>query len=647
MFNGDDAWSYTPSDNDIDDHINALETEEFSNLSEENLRTLVKSFSESLHHRRAHLSLLYNLKDIENKDQLVQDIQNGIQSLEHDVKCLNSELEGRKIIKNTKHDEFIFPKISENDDDTLDLTLLKQLIGNHFNCDDKLTFKSQYNALVHYSKSVALNSKQINQIFTIMLKGPSLEYYTSLDPDLPLKVKIRNLLTVYSYRSSVGDRLHDLETFSRRPFEALDSVYLRLISILESTASLVPPASRVGRSEHILSYAIYNLSLPAARHRLTKFRAEKTLNGQFLTSKELLKAAIRFEEGLTNKGHEPTPLCLKDPFINPGEASKERTPYGSRFMDQVTPTKTEREGIAPDPQPIPQFWENQDRSPYPNQVNNDLKKDIQELSQQVDQLSKAYSKKLNINREDSPRPMVAESHGIEEATIPPTGRPNEKQDHKLDDILESFLLAQYNFYKNFNYSAGPEPRNPSYLRFARWGSNYVKETSPDQYRREYGENRYGRNHPPQNLTPPRHYSFSPQPGGYENARRGYGTMPKNFRSPISNNGRDESRRYPQPKRLRFSEFLKQQRSNTDDELNMESGQQMRFNSGENGGVKAPEGFGKENRTRFVRNQRGEKREREGATDSARSNDTINRASSTNSVGAIPMPNSGFQTLPPN
>ena len=109
MFNGDDAWSYTPSDNDIDDHINALETEEFSNLSEENLRTLVKSFSESLHHRRAHLSLLYNLKDIENKDQLVQDIHNGIQSLEHDVKCLNSELEGRKIIKNTKHDEFIFP----------------------------------------------------------------------------------------------------------------------------------------------------------------------------------------------------------------------------------------------------------------------------------------------------------------------------------------------------------------------------------------------------------------------------------------------------------------------------------------------------------------------------------------------------------
>ena len=29
MFNGDDAWSYTPSDNDIDDQLNALETEEF------------------------------------------------------------------------------------------------------------------------------------------------------------------------------------------------------------------------------------------------------------------------------------------------------------------------------------------------------------------------------------------------------------------------------------------------------------------------------------------------------------------------------------------------------------------------------------------------------------------------------------------
>ena len=135
-------------------------------------------------------------------------------------------------------------------------------------------------------------------------------------------------MTVYSYRSSVGDRLRDLESFERKPFEALDSVYLRLSAILNSTASLIPPASRVGRAEHVLSHAIYTLALPAARHRLAKFRSEKTANGQFLTSKELLRAAIRFEEGLANNRSGSVPLSFKDPFINPGEMGKSMTnPY--------------------------------------------------------------------------------------------------------------------------------------------------------------------------------------------------------------------------------------------------------------------------------------------------------------------------------
>ena len=80
-------------------------------------------------------------------------LQVGMHSLENDIKCLKLELDGRKSVKSKKCDEFIFPTISNHEDDTLDLTLLKQLIGPNFNGEDKLMFKSQYNALVHYSKS--------------------------------------------------------------------------------------------------------------------------------------------------------------------------------------------------------------------------------------------------------------------------------------------------------------------------------------------------------------------------------------------------------------------------------------------------------------------------------------------------------------
>ena len=197
-------------------------------MSEENLTTLMRSFNEMLQQKKSHLSLLCSLKECENKEELVGDLQQGVHSLEHDIKCLASELDGRNLVKSKKGDEFQFPTIAVNDEDALDLTLLKQLIGPNFNGEDPLKFKSQYQALCHYSKTTPLSIRQINQIFTLMLKGAPLQYYTSLDPNLALKEKIRNLLTVFSYRSSVGDRLRELEQFERKPYEPFDSVYLRL-----------------------------------------------------------------------------------------------------------------------------------------------------------------------------------------------------------------------------------------------------------------------------------------------------------------------------------------------------------------------------------------------------------------------------------
>ena len=111
MFSADEVWSYSPSDMDLNEHVSSLEGEDFTSLSEENLRTLVRSFSETLRQRKSHLSLLYNLKDCENRDELVEELRGGIQSLEHDVKCLRSELETRKMVKSKKTDEFEFPTI--------------------------------------------------------------------------------------------------------------------------------------------------------------------------------------------------------------------------------------------------------------------------------------------------------------------------------------------------------------------------------------------------------------------------------------------------------------------------------------------------------------------------------------------------------
>ena len=93
MFSAYEVSSYSPSDMDLNEHVSSLEGEDFTSLSKENLRTLVRSFSKTLRQRKSHLNLLYNLKDCENRDELVEELRGGIQSLKHDVKCLGSELE--------------------------------------------------------------------------------------------------------------------------------------------------------------------------------------------------------------------------------------------------------------------------------------------------------------------------------------------------------------------------------------------------------------------------------------------------------------------------------------------------------------------------------------------------------------------------
>ena len=641
MFSAEETWSYAQSDVDLNEHISTLEGEDFTNLSEENLRTLTRSFSETLRQRKSHLNLLFNLKDCQNKDQLVEELQEGIHSLEHDIKCLGSELEGRKLVKSRKSDEFIFPTVTDNDNENLDLTLLKQLIGPNFDGENKLMFKSQYDALVHYSKSTPLNVRQLNQIFTLMLKGQALQYYTSLDPSLPLKTKIKNLLTVYSYRSSIGDRLRDLECFERKPFEALDSVYLRLSSILDSTASLISPASRVGRSEHVLSHAIYSLSLPAAKHRLAKFRSERTSNGQFLTSKELLRAAIRFEEGLPNNRGDSVPLSFKDPFINPGEVSKE----GKRAGIDVNPPSTS--GMARHSnedmlqrEPVPLFWADGKKP----SAEEDLKNDIKELSHRIDQLSKSYNEKLQVSA--NANAAAAETHAVDEEPVS-NPKPALGTEPKLTDtFLTQFLHAQYNFYKNFDYASAPEPKNPSYLRYAKWGSNYVKEMNPDQFERGFEGRRYGGGYPSQRSPPTRSFGFGRQPENYDNSSRTYGTMPKDFRSQAGNNSRDTPRRFPQPKRLRFSEYLRRQNSSgSEGSSGALTPQNESMAGGRNNGRMSNDG-NHVNGSHFDQSQRGSKRQLDvdnmGPSHLRTSDRTVN---STGHIPNAPL-GTGFQPMPP-
>ena len=172
-----------------------------------------------------------------------------------------------------------FPVLDEDENQLLDLKIVTELVGPSFDELDKLKFLEQYLSIVHYSRSNPLSSRQLQQVFHLKLKGRALLFFTSLPMNLHFKDRIWKLLTVSAYRQHGTDRLFELEDFKRERHERLDSVYLRLTSILDASASLVRPSLRQARNEFFLCQAMFTLSLPGVRARLTKYQTEKRAMG--------------------------------------------------------------------------------------------------------------------------------------------------------------------------------------------------------------------------------------------------------------------------------------------------------------------------------------------------------------------------------
>ena len=351
-------------------------------------------------------------------------------------------------------------------------------MGPSFDDSDKLKFLEQYLSVVHYSRSHPLSNRQLQQIFHLKLKGKALLFFSSLSPALPLKEKIRKLLTVFAYRQHGTDRLVELEEFSRQKQERLDSVYLRLTSILDASSSLVRPSLRQARSEFFLCQAMFSLSLPGVKARLAKYQAERTGDGLYVTSSDLLRMALKFEENVLNGRSEEIKLGLKDPFVTVGEfsgtARKTKPPNNNPEIRRSTVSKGDQDHS--EETPVPNLWEPEE-STYEPRERSEMRRSIAALNRKIDELSEAYSKKLRTNQ---PHGEVQVNSVIPEVLGTPPNQ-NPAMEECWNKMIRPFLEAQWNFYSSYDYGKGPRPAvgTPG-VQYERWGSRYRREEGARQ-----------------------------------------------------------------------------------------------------------------------------------------------------------------------
>ena len=469
----DECWSISASDQELDMHLVGIEG--YSNLSDDNLNTILRSFTENLQQKKSHLNLLEKI-DCENKTELIDQTQEGLETLNHDIRCISAELASRKSSINRRGDDWMFPIMDEGGNETLDLKVVTELVGPSFDEGDKLKFLEQYLSVVHYSKTNPLSNRQLQQIFHLKLKGRALLFFSSLPPTLPLKEKIRKLLTVFAYRQHGTDRLLELEEFKREKYERLDSVYLRLTSILDASASLVRPSLRQARNEFFLSQAMFSLSLPGVKARLTKYQAEKTGDGLYVTSNDLLKVATKYEENVIAGRTEEIRLGLKDPFVTVGELHGTTKRGKPQKMDQEVPRNpSPREWReAPEDRPVPNLWEPEGTHSEPRE-RTEMRRGIEALNKKIDELSELYNKKLRTDK--SPEEVCVNSVIQDPQGSPSTSSP--AMTEMWEKMLRPFLEAQWNFYSSYDYGKGPRPpMTAPGFQYEKWGSRYKTEEMP-------------------------------------------------------------------------------------------------------------------------------------------------------------------------
>ena len=526
----DECWSISPSDPELDIHL--LGIEGYSDLSDDNLSTILRSFTESLQQKKSHLNLLEKI-ECENKNDLIDQTQEALDTLNHDIRCISAELSSRKSSKHSRGDDWPFPTYNEDESESLDLKVVTELVGPSFDEGDKLKFLEQYLSVVHYSRSNPLSSRQLQQIFHLKLKGRALLFFSSLPATLPLKEKVRKLLTVFAYRQHGSDRLVELEEFKREKHERLDSVYLRLTSILDASASLVRPSLRQARNEFFLSQAMFLLSLPGVKARLTKYQTEKTGDGLYVTSSDLLKMALRFEENVIAGRSEEVRLGLKDPFVAVAElpSSTKRTKVTRCESEPHSNSGHKTWGNVQEGRLSPDSWESEGRPSEPKE-RSDMRRGIEALNKKIDELSEMYNRKLGTGK----GPEEIQVNNVIPETAGAQMSPNPTMTQMWEKMLRPFLEAQWNFYSSYDYGKGPHPpMGTQGVQYEKWGSRFRKESLPG--RGGWSDN--------MSRAPPEQRNWYNRSGTPDNSRNRFQDVRfGGFRGT-----------QPTKKRLRFSEWL--------------------------------------------------------------------------------------------
>ena len=178
------------------------------------------------------------------------------------------------------------------------------------------------------------------------------------------------------------------------------------------------------------------------------------------------------------------------------------------------------------------------------------------------------------------------------------------------------------------------------------GIRFYSRVKPHQERGRYGDRRYTMANNSMRSPSFRQYGIGRSPGIYENQPREYRTMPNNYRATEEIIAEDMGRRFPQPKRIRFSDFLQRQNSNSSGGQSGSTSPQRHFSMERKGSRIFNQSTNPDNHINQNMNYRGSKRQRENETPNTPLSGATSIEPSLSRMNVSTPPEMGYQPMPP-
>jgi len=195
-------------------------------------------------------------------------------------------------------------------------------------------FKRTYRRIMQHGQTQGFTHSMYKEALSIILEGDIQKYYETID-HLDFPTIVADLHSKFVPTNEARVHAQELEKFSRKPGEDLQSCIARFTTTLNHAMIIYPPAQREIRKEIKQEEALFSLASPKALEKLREIKMDSLQSATNLPFTHLLDQAVRQEEIYGDQPLVETPMKMQINAIAAANRPRSTSPHRDHLYNRT------------------------------------------------------------------------------------------------------------------------------------------------------------------------------------------------------------------------------------------------------------------------------------------------------------------------